>query len=78
MPDVYVGTSGWSYPSWRPDFYPTGTDPKEFLRFYAERFRSMFREAGDNLTNLGTQVGERAEQVADWIRGRSGGGPEGS
>src|SRR5437588_7402280 len=41
MPDVYVGTSGWSYPSWRPDFYPTGTDPKEFLRFYAERFRTV-------------------------------------
>jgi uncharacterized protein YecE (DUF72 family) len=35
---VSVGTSGWSYPSWRPGFYPAGLDPSEFLRFYAERF----------------------------------------
>jgi uncharacterized protein YecE (DUF72 family) len=38
---VYVGTSGWSYPSWKPDFYPAGTDPKNFLRFYAERFSTV-------------------------------------
>jgi uncharacterized protein YecE (DUF72 family) len=37
----YVGASGWSYPSWRPDFYPTGTDPKEFLGFYSQRFRTV-------------------------------------
>ena len=35
---VQVGTSGWSYPSWRPGFYPEGTRPEEFLRFYAQRF----------------------------------------
>src|SRR6266702_252335 len=38
---VHVGTSGWSYPSWRPDFYPAGTDATEFLRFYAQRFRTV-------------------------------------
>jgi len=38
---LYVGTSGWSYPSWKPAFYPTGTDSKEFLRFYAERFSTV-------------------------------------
>jgi uncharacterized protein YecE (DUF72 family) len=38
---LYVGTSGWSYPSWRPDFYPAGTKPAGFLRFYAERFPSV-------------------------------------
>jgi uncharacterized protein YecE (DUF72 family) len=37
----YVGTSGWSYPSWRPDFYPPGTKPGDFLRYYAERFRTV-------------------------------------
>jgi uncharacterized protein YecE (DUF72 family) len=41
VPGLYVGTSGWSYPSWRPDFYPAGTKPADFLRFYAERFRSV-------------------------------------
>jgi uncharacterized protein YecE (DUF72 family) len=38
---VSVGTSGWSYPAWRPGFYPAGLDPAEFLRFYAERFRTV-------------------------------------
>src|SRR5437867_3741608 len=36
-----VGTSGWSYPSWKPGFYPAGTDAREFLRFYAERFSTV-------------------------------------
>jgi uncharacterized protein YecE (DUF72 family) len=38
---IRVGTSGWSYPSWRPGFYPDGTKPEEFLRFYAERFDTV-------------------------------------
>ncbi len=38
---VSVGTSGWSYPSWRPGFYPAGLDPASFLGFYAERFRTV-------------------------------------
>jgi uncharacterized protein YecE (DUF72 family) len=38
---VQVGTSGWSYPSWKPGFYPAGTDSKEFLHFYAERFSTV-------------------------------------
>ena len=38
---AYVGTSGWSYPSWRPDFYPGGTRPEDFLRHYGERFSTV-------------------------------------
>jgi uncharacterized protein YecE (DUF72 family) len=38
---VSVGTSGWSYPTWRPGFYPAGLDPKEFLAFYAQRFSTV-------------------------------------
>jgi len=38
---VHVGTSGWSYPSWKPDFYPAGTLAKEFLGFYASRFSTV-------------------------------------
>jgi Zn-dependent protease with chaperone function len=51
------------------------------MEFYAERFRSFFREAGDNIANVGSQLGGVAEQVADWVRkrgGGSGGGPGGS
>jgi uncharacterized protein YecE (DUF72 family) len=38
---IRIGTSGWSYPSWRPGFYPAGLAPAEFLRFYAERFDTV-------------------------------------
>ena len=38
---IYVGTSGFSYSTWKPDFYPAGTPQREFLRFYAERFNSV-------------------------------------
>jgi len=36
-----VGTSGWSYPSWRPGFYPAGLANEGFLGFYAERFDTV-------------------------------------
>jgi uncharacterized protein YecE (DUF72 family) len=38
---VLAGTSGWSYPTWRPGFYPAGLDPGEFLRFYGEHFPTV-------------------------------------
>ena len=38
---VHVGTSGWAYPSWKPGFYPAGTDSKQFLGFYASRFDTV-------------------------------------
>ncbi len=46
----------------------------EAMEFYAERFRAIFHDAGENLTQLGTQVGGMAEQVADWLRSRGGPG----
>jgi uncharacterized protein YecE (DUF72 family) len=41
VPGAYVGASGWSYPSWRPDFYPPGTKREEYLMRYAERLPSV-------------------------------------
>ena len=38
---LYVGTSGWSYPSWKPGFYPAETKPAEFLRYYAGRLPTV-------------------------------------
>ena len=38
---AYVGTSGWSYPTWRPGFYAAGTKPEDFLRYYSERFPTV-------------------------------------
>jgi len=46
------------------------------VEFYAERFRTIFREIGENLNKAGSQVGGMAEQLADWLRTR-GGGPSG-
>jgi Zn-dependent protease with chaperone function len=36
--------------------------------FYAERFRTIFREAGVGVTKAGEQVGAAAEKLADWLR----------
>lgn len=41
MADVLVGASGWSYPSWKPGFYPAGTDSRDFLAHYAQHFRTV-------------------------------------
>lgn len=38
---VYAGASGFSYPSWKPGFYPAEAKPDEFLRRYAERLPSV-------------------------------------
>jgi uncharacterized protein YecE (DUF72 family) len=38
---LYVGTSGWSYPTWKPGFYPPDARPKDFLRLYAEQLPSV-------------------------------------
>jgi Zn-dependent protease with chaperone function len=37
---------------------------------YAERFRDLFREVGDNVTNLASQVGDVSQQVSEWLRSR--------
>ena len=41
MAILYAGASGFSYASWKPDFYPARTKANEFLRAYAERLTSV-------------------------------------
>ena len=38
---LHIGTSGFSYPDWRPRFYPVGTTPSRFLREYAARLDAV-------------------------------------
>ena len=38
---IRIGTSGWSYPTWRPGFYPEGMQPGDFLPFYAQHFDTV-------------------------------------
>ena len=37
---AFVGTSGWSYATWMPKFYPAGTKSKGLLQHYATRLRT--------------------------------------
>jgi uncharacterized protein YecE (DUF72 family) len=56
---AYVGSSGWSYPSWKPAFYPAGTQQRDFLRFYAGRFSTV------ELNTTGYRLPEE-ERFASW------------
>src|ERR1019366_2035710 len=40
-PHIYAGTSGWSYPLWKPAFYPEKLPAKRFLEHYATRLNSV-------------------------------------
>jgi uncharacterized protein YecE (DUF72 family) len=62
---VSVGTSGWSYPSWRPGFYPAGTDPAAFLAYYAERFPTVELNTTGYRLPAEEQFARWAEQVPD-------------
>jgi uncharacterized protein YecE (DUF72 family) len=43
MPEakLYCGTSGFSYPSWKPDFYPEKLASAKFLSYYATRLNAV-------------------------------------
>jgi uncharacterized protein YecE (DUF72 family) len=38
---VFVGTSGWAYASWKPEFYPQAIAQKKFLEYYATQLNSV-------------------------------------
>jgi uncharacterized protein YecE (DUF72 family) len=59
MAAALIGTSGWSYPSWRPEFYPEGTANEDFLAYYAARFPSV------ELNSTGYRLPSE-EQFARW------------
>ena len=41
MARLFAGTSGFSYPAWKPDFYPKEVPAKKFLDYYATRLNSV-------------------------------------
>lgn len=41
MAQLFTGTSGFSYPAWKPDFYPPKLPAKRFLEHYATRLNSV-------------------------------------
>jgi uncharacterized protein YecE (DUF72 family) len=81
MPQLFIGTSGWAYPSWKPDFYPEKLAQKKFLNHYATQlntvevnftFRQLVKES--TITNWIEQTpatfrfGIKAHQVITHIK----------
>ncbi len=57
---LYAGTSGWSYASWKPGFYPAETKAKQFLGYYASRLNTV--EVNYTFSKLPAE-----SMVAEWI-----------
>jgi uncharacterized protein YecE (DUF72 family) len=57
---LYIGTSGWSYPTWKPDFYPATVSSKKFLSFYASQLNSVE-------VNFTFRTLPSAEQLQGWL-----------
>ncbi len=57
---LFAGTSGWAYPTWKPDFYPAAVSAKKFLGFYASQLNSV--EVNYTFTKL-----PKPAIVADWL-----------
>lgn len=41
MANVFCGTSGFSYASWKPEFYPADLPSKKFLSYYSNRLNCV-------------------------------------
>ena len=41
MAQLFAGTSGWAYPSWKPDFYPQKLAQAKFLSHYATQLNAV-------------------------------------
>lgn len=65
---AYVGTSGWSYPSWRPGFYPAEVKPPDFLRHYSELLPSVELNTTGYRLPAEDQFRRWAEQTAEGFR----------
>jgi uncharacterized protein YecE (DUF72 family) len=62
---IHVGTSGYAYKEWKGKFYPEKISPKEMLRFYSERFKTV--EINNTFYRMPKEsvLASWAEQVSD-------------
>ncbi|HEV8495193.1 MAG TPA: DUF72 domain-containing protein, partial [Candidatus Angelobacter sp.] len=58
--DLHIGTSGWSYASWKPAFFPEKLPSKRFLEFYATRLNAV--ELNATFRRMPT-----ASAIAGWV-----------
>ncbi len=58
--NLFVGTSGWAYSSWKPGFYPQDVPARGFLHFYASQLNAV--EVNYTFRTLPT-----AAQLTGWL-----------
>ncbi len=81
MAQLYAGTSGWAYPSWKPQFYPEKLPQAKFLTYYSTQlntvevnftFRQLVKESTVQKWILETpeqfRLGVKAHQVITHIK----------
>ena len=81
MAKLYAGTSGWAYPSWKPDFYPAKLAQAKFLQYYCTQlnavevnftFRQLLKESTAQKwiseTPVGFRMSVKAHQVITHIK----------
>jgi uncharacterized protein YecE (DUF72 family) len=81
MAQLFVGTSGWAYPSWKPGFYPAKLAQKKFLEHYTTQlntvevnftFRQLLKETTAQKwiaeSPAGFRFGVKAHQVITHIK----------
>ncbi len=57
---LYVGTSGWSYASWKPAFFPEKLPSKRFLEYYSTQLNAV--ELNATFRRMPT-----ASAIAGWV-----------
>ncbi len=81
MAQLYAGTSGWAYPSWKPAFYPAKLAQTKFLEYYSTQlnavevnftFRQLLKETTAqkwiDQTPAGFRLSVKAHQVITHIK----------
>jgi uncharacterized protein YecE (DUF72 family) len=58
--NLFTGTSGWAYPTWKPGFYPAEVASRNFLSYYASQLTSV--EVNYTFRKLPT-----AAQLQGWL-----------
>ena len=65
---LHVGTSGWAYPEWRPDFYPEGLPQERFLSYYSSVLPACEINATHYKVHPEDVVARWAEQTPEGFR----------
>ncbi|HLK53378.1 MAG TPA: DUF72 domain-containing protein [Candidatus Angelobacter sp.] len=63
---LHIGTSGWSYPTWKPAFFPEKLPQKKFLEFYSTQLNSV--ELNATFRRFGS-----ASSLQSWVAGTPAG-----